>query len=484
MAPRGRRGLPALLALLALAHVALAAASAPAAPGGGWDLARLLQSGSASVGGVLGSIGGIPARLRRLQQAAAPIGGFAANATQGVKFLEVHPDLGEHPAVQDFQPSIHGAVEKKGNLAWSHWWNRNGEDRVDSFLSYRINRTVYGPGPAAADSYTCAKADHPKLPFPGCHVFLNTKYKMIYVRSPKSASSSIMDELGECTNRHTRGFNSSYCLAMHNSWEHYFYRHGQMKNVTEMWKDYFVFGFVRNPWKRAYSLFKYMQSDGCMPNEKLKDPYCLSTKWANFCKDPWGTTDVMHHAGCIKRSKSYMYFHMMDQYHCLVTDTGDWAVDYIGRVEHLNDDWAEVMTEVNKRRDPSVEPVPINALIPKNIRASRSSKDPYSGDNAHCLDAVSRWHACDIEKFNFLGGEKLVHPPHPGEHDAAAAPAAPAAGAAAAAGESAAAVESVASPAPAEGAAAAAAAAPAAAAPAEDSGEHRRHSRQHHRSNN
>ena len=32
----------------------------------------------------------------------------------------------------------------------------------------------------------------------------------------------------------------------------------------------------------------------------------------------------------------------MDQYHCMITEGGEWAVDYIGRVEQFNEDWAEV----------------------------------------------------------------------------------------------------------------------------------------------
>jgi hypothetical protein len=49
-------------------------------------------------------------------------------------------------------------------------------------------------------------------------------------------------------------------MGMHSSWEFYY----KDSNITDMWKDYFVFGFVRNPWNRAFSLFKYLQSDGCM----------------------------------------------------------------------------------------------------------------------------------------------------------------------------------------------------------------------------
>jgi hypothetical protein len=47
---------------------------------------------------------------------------------------------------------------------------------------------------------------------------------------------------------------------------------------------------------------------------------------------------------------------------------------------------------------------------------------PYSGSNEHCIDAVSQWFACDIDKFGYL-------PPSP---DAAAEAAANATAAAAA----------------------------------------------------
>jgi hypothetical protein len=87
------------------------------------------------------------------------------------------------------------------------------------------------------------------------------RYKYIYIRSPKAASTSIVDEFGECNNVRTHGFNASTCMGMHSSWEHFF---KDPRNITDMWRDYYVFGFVRNPWNRAYSLYKYMQSDGCM----------------------------------------------------------------------------------------------------------------------------------------------------------------------------------------------------------------------------
>lgn len=87
------------------------------------------------------------------------------------------------------------------------------------------------------------------------------RYKYIYIRSPKAASTSIVNVLGECDNVRTRGYNSSSCMALHFYWPKSML---QLDSLQQMWKDYFVFGFVRNPWRRAYSLYKYIHSNGCM----------------------------------------------------------------------------------------------------------------------------------------------------------------------------------------------------------------------------
>jgi hypothetical protein len=90
---------------------------------------------------------------------------------------------------------------------------------------------------------------------------LSCRYKYVYIRSPKAASTSIVNVLGECNNKATRGHNSSSCMVLHFYWNS---TELDTDNLQKMWKDYFVFGFVRNPWRRAYSLYKYLHSNGCM----------------------------------------------------------------------------------------------------------------------------------------------------------------------------------------------------------------------------
>lgn len=84
-----------------------------------------------------------------------------------------------------------------------------------------------------------------------------------------------------------------------------------------------------------------IQTSECNNSDSLTQSHC-QVAWGDFCVDPWGSSDAVHDAGCLMRSKSYMYFHMMDQYHCMVTSEGQWAVDYIGRVESANEDWKDV----------------------------------------------------------------------------------------------------------------------------------------------
>ena len=55
--------------------------------------------------------------------------------------------------------------------------------------------------------------------------------------------------------------------------------------------------------------------------------------------------------------KRYTYTHLQPQLDCMLTEGGGWALDYIGRVEHLREDLQEVLDELERRRAPDVPPV-------------------------------------------------------------------------------------------------------------------------------
>eukprot|EP00879_Flechtneria_rotunda_P022930 GHRR01024236.1.p1 GENE.GHRR01024236.1~~GHRR01024236.1.p1 ORF type:complete len:277 (+),score=44.30 GHRR01024236.1:794-1624(+) len=205
-------------------------------------------------------------------------------------------------------------------------------------------------------------------------------------------------------------------------------------SIAEIWKDYFIFGFVRNPWNRAYSLYKDMTATNHFAVKH--GPRC-QMQWGHFCQNPFQRVQQLHEQGCTRVDESYSYWHMMDQYHCMITPTGEWAVDFLGRVEQGDEDWKMVVDEMNKQRLPGVQEVQYSSYghvhavqpgqqprsMPDHTRPLVSKKTarrslryfiddqahqcsdptgPYCGDNAHCVDAVGQWFACDIDKFGYL----------------------------------------------------------------------------------
>ena len=116
----------------------------------------------------------------------------------------------------------------------------------------------------------------PPMPFPACHIFINHKYKYIFITHPKSASTAIKVHLVDCR------FNATapHCMSI--------LEDGDLATLRAQWADYFVFTFVRNPWARLFSSWKFLRMrfmkhpavDKVVPEE------CLGAEWRDFCADP------------------------------------------------------------------------------------------------------------------------------------------------------------------------------------------------------
>ena len=118
--------------------------------------------------------------------------------------------------------------------------------------------------------------------FPYCRVFVNHQYKILYLRAPKVASTTILGFFGSC-GRPDQGGNKTSCLSP-------LEEVGSAAAYSEMWRSYFVFGFTRNPWARAVSSFRMLER-----YLAPRAPGChAAATWRAFCADP-SSVGRLHH---------------------------------------------------------------------------------------------------------------------------------------------------------------------------------------------
>lgn len=166
---------------------------------------------------------------------------------------------------------------------------------------------------------------------------INHKYKFIFIHIPKCAGSSIKRHFfpdakvdwrlpnyevlyGWCPKRkiHLQHATSQQLLETELISE-------------EVWKSYFKFTFVRNPWDRAYSDYLWIMSD-----RKLKGSF----------------NDYISKMGVFKKcmrdnnNKEYRGDHLIPQTK-FYSVTGDFKMDFIGRFENLTPDLSFVNKRIN-----------------------------------------------------------------------------------------------------------------------------------------
>ena len=111
--------------------------------------------------------------------------------------------------------------------------------------------------------------------FPHCRVFVNHAYKVVYLRAPKVASTTILDFFGSC-GRPEQGGNKTSCLTP--------LEVATPEEYAELWRSYFVFGFTRNPWARAVSSYRMLERY-LAPKPGGAGCHAAAT-WRSFCADP------------------------------------------------------------------------------------------------------------------------------------------------------------------------------------------------------
>ena len=166
-----------------------------------------------------------------------------------------------------------------------------------------------------------AKSQHNKIFIEGTLLNAFYKSKTIFIHIPKTAGVSLVKAIyGDVT------------LEGHRS----FYFNSIALNIKN--EDYFSFSFVRNPFDRLYSAYKFLNAGGMNHLDKIAFQTHLS-EFEDF-------EDLILNG--LNKKLIYQITHFIPQHEYLCDKSGSILVDFIGRFENLDKDILLLSKKLNK----------------------------------------------------------------------------------------------------------------------------------------
>ena len=193
------------------------------------------------------------------------------------------------------------------------------------------------------------------------------QYKCIYVHIPKCAGISVSTSLfSSKAGGHLKIYDYELIFS------------------RKEFREYFKFTFVRNPWGRLYSAYKFMKKGGRHAGDKMRAEKHISNypDFKSFVEN-W-----------VSRENIRTSTHFRPQSDYLLSCTGKNSIDFIGTFENLNRDFDHVKQHLG-----------INAeLLSLNVTGAKSSPKKVDFRN-HYTDRmrqiVADVYARDIELLNY-----------------------------------------------------------------------------------
>lgn len=147
-----------------------------------------------------------------------------------------------------------------------------------------------------------------------------------------------------------------------------------LKNLisADVWDGYFKFAFVRNPWDLLVSGYHY-QTGALTPEQRALNPDASAL--LERCRD---FSDVVRCYPMIRADMSSFF----------TDDRGELMVDFVGRYESIDEDFAYVCRQIG-----------IEAPLSHENRSDHASYREYYTPETR--DIVARHFARDIERFGY-----------------------------------------------------------------------------------
>eukprot|EP01026_Neomeris_dumetosa_P079749 TRINITY_DN8740_c0_g1_i1.p1 TRINITY_DN8740_c0_g1~~TRINITY_DN8740_c0_g1_i1.p1 ORF type:complete len:361 (-),score=17.43 TRINITY_DN8740_c0_g1_i1:547-1629(-) len=231
-----------------------------------------------------------------------------------------------------------------------------------------------------------------------CSAFVSHEYRFIFVKQLMTQSEEFFFKVlgGEC-NYDNGVKKEGFCVHR--------MTYLREEEAEQVWKEYFVFTVVRNPWIRAMSTYQMLQRSGFL---NATDKSCR-TKRETFCQHPYSigaTCESKPH--CCEQHVDNIITTLHRQMTCLQSFDGRLTIDFIARTENLESDLNRAIDIINEEyRKSSVPKLRYlqEAQVIQEENESIESLGFHSNDR--CIKDLA-WHYQD--DLNFLGLNHVLDP--------------------------------------------------------------------------
>jgi hypothetical protein len=201
---------------------------------------------------------------------------------------------------------------------------------------------------------------------------INDHYRFIFIHVPKAAGTSLMQALQRLEGNNSRLLAATKHETLGEFMVNWQARSGGAADIDPL--SYFRFAFVRNPWVRMHSFYTYLV-------EARPRPEIVTVK---------SFKDFLQQS---RDSRSWIngLHSMRPQLDFFTTTTGEFAMDFVGHYEHLQDDLSDIGGQIG-----------VEIQIPHLNKSSSSTVDYRERFDAEMIDIVTQRFAGDIERFGHV----------------------------------------------------------------------------------